>query len=122
MLCRAGRLERTYTVSLGRGGVGKRASGDNRTPVGDFALGQPRPSTNFHIFIPVGYPNAEQRRAGFTGGDIGIHGPKKGWAWLGSLLNLRDWTRGCIAVNQISEIEEISSWITRSGAARIELR
>jgi murein L,D-transpeptidase YafK len=74
-LCEQGKLVETYGVALGKGGVNKRRRGDNKTPLGTYALGAPRKSTKFGLFIPVAYPTAEQRGKGFTGGDIGVHGP-----------------------------------------------
>lgn len=120
-LCRDGRAAQTFAVSLGSGGIHKRQEGDHRTPIGVFALGTPRPSKEFLIFIPVGYPNAEQRRAGYTGGDIGIHGPKKQWSWLGRLANWKDWTRGCIAINSEDGIREVAAWVERNGTPRVEI-
>src|SRR5437870_10305353 len=63
-LCEGGRPVEEMRVGVGRGGLGKRSQGDNRTPVGEYGLGLPRPSERFHIFIPVGYPTPEQRRMG----------------------------------------------------------
>lgn len=120
-LCQKERAAQTYTVSLGSGGIGKRQEGDHRTPIGSFALGEPRPSTEFLLFIPVGYPTAEQRRAGYTGGDIGIHGPKRSVAWLGRLANWKDWTRGCIAINSEDDIREVAGWVQKNHTARVEL-
>jgi murein L,D-transpeptidase YafK len=120
-LCRDRKAEQTFAVSLGHNGVGKRAEGDNRTPLGFYALGAPRPSAEFVLFIPVGYPTAEQRREGFTGGDIGIHGPKKTWSWAGRLANLIDWTRGCIAVNRSEDIQAIAAWVTRHQPTHVAL-
>ena len=110
-LCSNGRSEGDYGVSLGRNGVGKTREGDARTPVGVFSLGEPRGSREFHLFIPVGYPTTEQRKAGFTGGAVGIHGPKRGWRWLGRLANVYNWTGGCIAVNREQDIEAIAAWV-----------
>src|SRR5438309_1691754 len=62
-LCIAGRSEIDFGLSLGRGGVGKTREGDGRTPVGTFSLGEPRASSEFQIFIPIGYPTVEQRGA-----------------------------------------------------------
>lgn len=121
LLCRDEKPEREFAVSLGKGGLDKRVTGDNRTPLGAFSLGAPRPSQDFHLFIPVGYPTAQQAAAGFTGGDIGIHGPKKGWRWLGRLLDVRDWTRGCIAVNRTQDIEAIAAWVSLHHTARVEI-
>ena len=120
-LCRDGHSEQRFAVSLGSGGVDKQREGDHRTPIGAFALGAPRPSKEFLIFIPVDYPNAEQRRAGYTGGDIGIHGPKKQWSWLGRLANWKDWTRGCIALNSEDGIREVAAWVERNRTARVEI-
>lgn len=121
LLCRDEKPEREFSVSLGKGGLDKRVTGDNRTPLGAYSLGAPRPSQDFHLFIPVGYPTAQQAAAGLTGGDIGIHGPKKGWRWLGRLLNVRDWTRGCIAVNRTQDIEAIAAWVGLHHTARVEI-
>lgn len=120
-LCRDGHSEQSFAVSLGSGGIDKQKEGDHRTPIGVFALGAPRPSKEFLIFIPVGYPNAEQRRAGYTGGDIGIHGPKKPWRWLGRLANWKDWTRGCIALNSEDGIREVAAWVEKNRTARVEI-
>lgn len=120
-LCQNERVQESYTVSLGSGGVGKQKEGDHRTPLGVFALGVPRPSTEFLLFIPVGYPTAEQRKAGFTGGDIGIHGPKRGWSFLGRLANWKDWTRGCIAINSDDGIREVADWVARNHTTRVAL-
>lgn len=120
-LCREQKAEREFTVSLGSGGIGKHEEGDHRTPLGSYALGTPRPSEEFVLFIPVGYPTLEQRKAGYTGGDIGIHGPKKQWAWLGRLANWRDWTRGCIAVGRAEDIREIAAWVNRYHPTRVDI-
>ena len=122
LLCQNGHADQAFAVSLGSGGIHKRQEGDHRTPVGVFALGVPRPSKEFTIFIPVGYPNAEQRLAGYTGGDIGIHGPKKQWSWLGRLANWKDWTRGCIAINSEDGIRAVATWVERHHTARVEIK
>ncbi len=62
-------------VSLGRGGLEKSVQGDRKTPMGTYSIGAPRPSKRFFIFIPIGYPSEKQRVNGFTGGDVGVHGP-----------------------------------------------
>lgn len=121
-LCKDDKVEQSYSVSIGRGGVGKQKEGDNRTPLGSYALGMPRASTDFVIFIPIGYPTAPQRQAGYTGGSVGIHGPKRGFGWLGGLLNFRDWTRGCIAVNRAEDIHEIAAWVNLNHPPIVEIR
>jgi len=74
-LCKAGVADKSFKVSLGTGGVGKHTAGDSRTPIGTYPLGQPHPSMQYLIAIPVGYPTREQVKRGYTGKDIAIHGP-----------------------------------------------
>jgi len=118
-LCRDGRAEAAFRVALGRGGVDKRAEGDGRTPTGRYALGVPRGSSRYHLFIPVAYPTAEQRQAGYSGSDVGIHAPHVGFVWLRHATAWADWTRGCIAVGTRGEIERVAAWVRRYGPAEI---
>jgi murein L,D-transpeptidase YafK len=121
-LCRDGRADRSYRVSLGRGGLDKRREGDGKTPLGEYPLSPGRPSREFHTFLAVGYPTAAQRAAGLSGGDIGIHGPKRGLRWLGRLAMLSNWTRGCIAVGSDEEIRQVDEWVRTHHARVISLR
>jgi murein L,D-transpeptidase YafK len=118
-LCRAGRVEGSFRVALGRGGLDKRREGDGRTPVGRYALGAPRASERFHRFVPVGYPSASQRAEGRTGSAIGVHGPDARFRWLGVASAWVDWTDGCIAVATRGEIDAIAGWVTRAEARTI---
>jgi murein L,D-transpeptidase YafK len=97
-LCEDGRANASFPVALGRAGIGKRLQGDNKTPLGTYALGNPRPSKLYGQFIPVGYPTTDEQARGFSGGEVGIHGPRRSSRWLGRLTVLADWTRGCIAL------------------------
>jgi hypothetical protein len=117
--CEAGRAAASFHVAIGRAGAGKHDEGDDRTPVGTYALGAPRASAEFHTFIPVGYPSEAQRRQGYSGGAIGVHGPPRKWAWLGALSSLADWTRGCIAVSSDAEIGALARWVRRGHVERI---
>jgi hypothetical protein len=119
LLCRDGRAEARYRVALGRGGMDKRIEGDERTPTGRYPLGAPRASSSFHLFVPVGYPTAEQRAEGRTGGAIGIHGPDRRFSLLGPLTTWADWTAGCIAVGADAEIDRIAEWTAAVGASSI---
>lgn len=122
-LCRGGRSEGSFSVAFGVGGVGKRRRGDGKTPLGRYRLGTPRASVGgFHRFIPVGYPTAAQRRQGYTGSAIGIHGPHRATRWLGRAANLVDWTNGCVAVAEDAEIDAIEAWVRRRKAGWIVLR
>lgn len=124
-LCRNGRSEATYRVSLGRGGTPKTTDEDKKTPVGQYPLENGRDSyEGFYRFLKVGYPTPEQIRNGYTGGAIGIHGPderlppiaQRVWGGI-----RRNWTRGCIAVNRASEIYQIEKWVRQAGARSIEI-
>lgn len=120
-LCRAGRVEGSFRVALGRGGLDKRREGDERTPVGRYALGAPRASKRFHRFVPVGYPTEAQRAEGRTGSAIGVHGPDARFRWLGPATVWVDWTNGCIAVGTRGEIDTVAEWVARAGARTITI-
>jgi murein L,D-transpeptidase YafK len=121
LLCRSSAVERVYRVALGKGGVEKRRANDDRTPLGAYPLGAPRPSKRFGTFIPIGYPTSEQKRLGYSGGGIGVHGPDRRFAWAGRVNTLVDWTRGCVAVGSDEVIGEVASWVTRERARIIHL-
>jgi murein L,D-transpeptidase YafK len=110
-LCKADRAVAQHAVSIGKKGTPKRRLGDNKTPTGTYRLGKPRPSRTYKIFLPVGYPTAKQKRQGYTGKLIGIHGPKRVFAWARRFNTLLDWTQGCIAVGSNEEIETIVDWV-----------
>jgi murein L,D-transpeptidase YafK len=118
--CEAGHLVAEYAVALGTGGVGKRRQGDAKVPLGEYALGAPRPSASFHTFIPVGYPTPQQRRRGYTGGDVGVHGPARGFEHLPSAANTSvDWTLGCVAVGSDEQIDRIARWVRAKRVTKI---
>ncbi|MGH9888996.1 MAG: L,D-transpeptidase family protein, partial [bacterium] len=122
-LCEGGRAEETFRVALGTGGVGKRRQGDAKVPLGAYPLGTPRGSALFGTFILVGYPTPAQRREGFTGGDVGVHGPPRASRTGPSEVNTStDWTLGCIAVGSDAEIERIARWVREKRIGRIVLR
>ena len=122
--CEGGRAAAEYRVALGSGGVGKRRQGDAKVPLGDYTLGPPRGSSQFHTFIPVGYPTADQRRRGFTGSAVGVHGPARGWGEKlpSAAITAMDWTLGCIAVGSDEEIDRIAAWMRARKVSRILLR
>ncbi len=121
-LCEQGSETAAFDVRLGRGGLGKRAEGDGKTPLGTYSLGTPRPSKRYGVFIPVGYPTPDQRAQGFTGSDVGVHGPPRWVRWLGSLVNTFDSSDGCIGVAKDAEMNAIATWMGKVGARVIEIR
>ncbi len=109
-----GKVIRSYHVSLGGAPEGhKYREGDQRTPVGDYTLNWRNPNSNFYKAIHISYPNAQDklasRQLGYDpGGNIMLHGMPT-YIQSESMKRLyvnRDWTHGCIAV-QNNEIDEI---------------
>lgn len=100
-----------FAVALGRGGVGKRRIGDLRTPLGTYAMGEPRPSERYGTFIPIVYPTARQAALGFSGTEVGIHGPPRGMDASTHPTTQVNWTQGCIATGTDEEVEAIAAFV-----------
>jgi murein L,D-transpeptidase YafK len=110
-LCRDGAAMARFQVAIGRGGVDKRSKGDGRTPLGTYALGIPRSSNRYGVFIPIEYPTPDQAANGFTGSDVGIHGPPRGLTEPEYPTTTVDWTQGCIATGGDAEIGAIAEFV-----------
>ncbi|CEK11587.1 L,D-transpeptidase family protein [Legionella hackeliae] len=110
-ICNHGTVVKTFKVALGFKGVGKKRAGDNKTPIGLYGLAYPRKSNQFKVFIPILYPTSKQRAAGYTGRDVGIHGPTQSAHVFSWLSNLPGSTRGCIAVGKNNYIEYVANWV-----------
>jgi murein L,D-transpeptidase YafK len=121
-LCDGASPVKSFDVSLGFHGSGKKARGDKKTPVGIYALEQPRSSKKYGRFIPIGYPTPDQRRAGYTGDSVGVHGPRRWLRWLGRANNWINTTAGCVAVASDKEIDEIVRWVKTKNARTIDIR
>ncbi len=122
LLCDRATLVSAFDVHLGRGGVGKSRQGDSKVPTGVYSLGRPRKSEKFWMFIPIGYPTPEQKKAGYTGQDVGVHGPHRYLRWLGPLTNTVSSTAGCIGLGKNEHIEQVSAWVTSMKVKTIEIR
>lgn len=100
-----GKVVRSYAMVLGANPVGhKEREGDERTPEGRYVLDWRNPGSGYYRSIHVSYPNADDvaaaKRAGVDpGGMIMIHGQPNGYGWWSWLLQMFDWTNGCIAVS-----------------------
>jgi murein L,D-transpeptidase YafK len=123
LLYREARLMRTYPVALGRNWAADKAmEGDEATPIGEFYICAKNPRSRYLLSLCISYPNAEDTARGLAaglitleehadilaaislramppqhtslGGEIYIHG--HGDAPADD--NLKDWTRGCIAL------------------------
>ncbi|HEX5084927.1 MAG TPA: L,D-transpeptidase family protein [Blastocatellia bacterium] len=127
------RLAKTYQIALGNNPTGtKLRQGDGATPEGDYYITHKNPRSNFYLSLGVSYPNIIDANKGLKdglitkaqhkaivdavntgakppqntslGGDIFIHG-----GGTGKLFGLiRDWTLGCVALenNEIKELFE----------------
>jgi murein L,D-transpeptidase YafK len=120
-----GRRSATYPIALGRQPEGhKQRQGDGRTPEGEYYICNRNPRSQFHLFLGLSYPNAQDAEAAHRrhlitkqardriveaiaarrqppwdtplGGEIGLHGNGVG----------TDWTLGCIALED-EAIEEL---------------
>lgn len=122
-----GKVFREYRISLGDAPVGhKIQEGDERTPEGDYYLDWRNPNSSFYKSIHVSYPN--QRDRAFAkmvgvnpGGMIMVHGqPNHATKAAMAHYATRDWTDGCIAV-QNHEMDEIWRMIRRDRATPIRI-
>ena len=113
-LLKAGQVVREYRVNLGDNPYGHKVmQGDERTPEGEYLLDWRNPRSLFYKSIHVSYPNSIDRSVAQAkgvdpGGMIMIHG-KPNYVRSPAVLkeyDRRDWTDGCIAVNN-HEMDEI---------------
>jgi len=118
------RLERTYPVALGRNWAADKAvEGDEATPVGEFYICARNPRSKFFLSLCISYPNAEDAQRGLAAGLITaqehakilaatrVHGIPPQRTRLGGEIYIhgqdaahskgrsKDWTRGCIALD-----------------------
>jgi tetratricopeptide (TPR) repeat protein len=111
-----GRILRQYKIALGGNPDGpKERQGDNKTPEGTYVIDSRNQDSRYHLSLHISYPNEKDKKrakelGASPGGDITIHGIKKGFSWVGDMHKEIDWTRGCIAVTD-EEIEEIDKLV-----------
>ncbi len=124
-LLKAGRILRTFDISLGLMPTGhKEREGDYRTPEGLYYLESKNPDSDYFLSIKVSYPNAEDRArakaAGVDpGGQIMIHGLPNVPKYDEQRYRTTDWTDGCIAV---SNADMIDIWLMTRESTPIEIR
>ncbi len=137
------RLERSYPVALGRNSAADKAvEGDEATPVGEFYICSKNPRSKYFLSLCLSYPNAEHAERGLAaglitaeeharivsairskslppqhtrlGGEIYIHGqdPRR------PVGAPKDWTRGCIALEN-EAMQELYERIALGTAAVI---
>ncbi len=118
-ICQHGTVIKTFKIALGNNGVGKKKAGDNKTPIGLYRLAHPRNSNLFKVFIPILYPTSKQLAQGYTGRDVGIHGPTQSAGLFNWLNNLPSATRGCIAVGKNNYIEYVANWVKANPGTKV---
>lgn len=118
-ICKQGTVVKSFKVALGYKGIGKKRAGDNKTPIGLYGLAYPRKSNQFKVFIPILYPTTKQRASGYTGRDVGIHGPTQSSNLLSWLGNLPSSTRGCIAVGKNNHIDYVAKWVRANPGTKV---
>lgn len=117
-LCANGTVEHEYPVAIGLNGVAPKRVGWAQTPLGRFTLGSPRPSTQFHTFVPLLNPDPKR----FSAWAIGLHGPPRDSKDAGASNVAQDWTWGCIAVASDLDIDEIARWVVAAKVRTVEFR
>lgn len=118
-VCKQGNVVKSFKVAIGYKGIGKKRAGDNKTPIGLYRLAYPRNSSQFKVFIPILYPTSKQLASGYTGRDVGLHGPSQATAVFGWLNHLPSATRGCIAVGKNNYIEYVANWVKSNPGTKV---
>lgn len=125
---RDGKPFREYRISLGGMPVGhKQREGDLRTPEGVYTLDWRNPRSRYYKSIHISYPNDQDRRRAAElgvdpGGHIMLHGEHYEPAMRRTLRRSatpKDWTEGCIALNN-EHMDEI--WREVPDGTTIEIR
>lgn len=103
---------RSYPAAFGQPRGAKRFEGDMKTPEGLYFINRKNPNSAYTLSLQISYPNKQDieyaRRYGKSpGGDIMVHGlPSDRGAYdYISTIHPKDWTLGCVAVNN-SQIRE----------------
>lgn len=120
-----GELLKTYRIALGKNPVGhKRFEGDRKTPEGTYRIDTRSKQSQFHKNLNISYPNASDRAYArkygrSSGGQIKIHGLPNGISpSYAKYLMQKDWTYGCIAVNN-QEIDELFKYVVHNAVIDI---
>jgi murein L,D-transpeptidase YafK len=133
-------IERNYPIALGKNWAADKAvEGDHATPVGEFYVCAKNPRSKYFLSLCLSYPNAEDAERGIAaglispgeheqiieairhgkvppqhtglGGEIYIHGRDAAQ----SSDDAKDWTRGCIALDNaaMQEVYDLAAIGTR---------
>jgi murein L,D-transpeptidase YafK len=107
-----GKLVKSYKIAIGQNAMGDKVyEGDKRTPEGTYHIDGRNPNSGYHKNLGISYPSdrdrAEAKLKGYSpGGDVKIHGLRRGLGFIGKFHRLFNWTAGCIAVTD-AEVDEL---------------
>jgi len=124
-LMREGKELASFKVVFGSNPDGhKQQQGDERTPEGHYILDYKNPNSKYYKSIHISYPNALDRenarkRGVRPGGDIMLHGQPNGYGGFSTIVQLFNWTNGCIA---LSNPEMDFVWDAVNPGTPIEIR
>jgi len=124
-LIKHGVVYQEYRISLGNRPIGhKGKEGDKRTPEGRYVIDYRNPESRFHLSLHINYPSEMDLQLASNngvspGGEIFIHGLPNNTKHHPSQFRGRDWTDGCIAINN-QEIKEF--WALVKDGTPIEIR
>lgn len=108
-ICVKNKPIQSFSASHGSKGIGKKKKGDRKTPVGLYTIQKPRKSSSvWRTFIYIDYPTKDQKKKGFTGSAVGLHGPYKFFPYLNDRVNFG---AGCIIVSKNSDIDAIEKHV-----------
>lgn len=108
-ICVKNKSIQSFRASHGSMGIGKNKKGDRKTPVGLYTIQKPRKSSSvWRTFIYIDYPTKAQKKKGFTGSAVGLHGPYKFFPYLNDRVNFG---AGCIVVSKNNDIDAIEKHV-----------
>jgi murein L,D-transpeptidase YafK len=125
LVARGPQILREYRIGLGFAPTGdKEREGDGRTPEGDYVVCARNPQSRYHLSLGLSYPNAADAARGLVAGAISqaqhdailsalAKGGRPPWDTpLGGEIFIhgngshRDWTLGCIALDD-ADMDEL---------------
>jgi len=120
-----GNVLQSFRVTFGSDPRGhKQQQGDGRTPEGRYTLDDKNSNSRFYKSIHISYPDAHdaeqaRKRNVNPGGDIMIHGQPNKWGWASPVVQLFNWTDGCIALSD-EDMDRV--WDAVAAGTPIEIR
>ncbi len=117
---------RAYPVGLGFNPVGDKVKeGDGKTPEGKYFIDFRNDNSEYFLSMRISYPDESDRARAKKdrvnpGGQIFIHGepPERSWMFW-HYSNKKDWTQGCIALNN-RDMKEIWNMVPKGTPIFIE--